>query len=284
MNPHAHRPQDQSADLWGCIRWGGNPLETQNQTVGDLDGVPRAGGGSRNRGRSEGARGHQQERTHHPGVSPRPGPLLFQRSQGSPLTLVHQLAQLRTENKRPRPKSPTCQRRRNSGVGSFLVVRQCRRAPRRTGRWYPKQTPDGIIGVTPSGLYDAGTRGAKLPVALSNVLSGENLRAIKNISEQEAYSSKSTTLYQRSVGACSTSGFDAGQASQFLREQDAYYERLWIGFSCRNYMFLVSAALKHSWQKRRVDTRDALHRNMSGSNATPPGVGGGGGCLLWRRW
>lgn len=69
--------------------------------------------------------------------------------------------------------------------------------------------------------------------------------------------------------------------SQPLRDQIAFRVRLDSEDAHRNFMSLAPAAWKDIEQKRRIETRDAVHRNMSGSfcshpdvqEATPAGAG-----------
>lgn len=52
----------------------------------------------------------------------------------------------------------------------------------------------------------------------------------------------------------------------------AHDDRLEIGHAGRSHRFLLSAVPKHIEQKSRIEARDPLHRNMSGSKVVAPEV------------
>lgn len=66
------------------------------------------------------------------------------------------------------------------------------------------------------------------------------------------------------------------ERSQAIREHLAYYDRLDMGHPGRSYNFLVPAIRKHIEQQRGIETRDALHKNMSGNKALVASGGAGG--------
>lgn len=64
--------------------------------------------------------------------------------------------------------------------------------------------------------------------------------------------------------------------SRPLRHLVIDYYRLEFGHTDRNYTLLMSVVWKHIEQKRRIETRDALHRDMSGSKVLSAFGGHGG--------